>query len=91
MFPHRLRQVNLIKDEHEDNLFEVKKLMKNIYKRELFPQQDEVNFKYLNPLIKDLSSSIEEYFQELLLINEEAVKKIIDHDAQVQEKMKVQI
>jgi len=65
--------------------------MKNIYKRELFPQQDEVNFKYLNPLIKDLSSSIEEYFQELLLINEEAVKKIIDHDAQVQEKMKVQI
>jgi len=55
--------------------------MKNIFKRELFSPQDEVNFKYINPLIKDLSSSIEEYFQELLLINEDAVRKIIDHDA----------
>ncbi|EAR94380.2 GTPase-activator protein for Ras-like GTPase (macronuclear) [Tetrahymena thermophila SB210] len=89
MFSHHLRQVNLIKDEHEDNLFEIKKLMKNIYRREFFPEQDTINYKYFNPLIKDLSNSIEDYFKELLSINEEAVIKIINHESQKQEKMKV--
>ncbi|KAL4511721.1 hypothetical protein ABPG72_012566 [Tetrahymena utriculariae] len=89
MFSHHLRQVNLIKDEHEDNLFEIKKLMKNIYTREFFSEQDTINYKYFNPLIKDLSNSIEDYFKELLSINEEAVIKIINHESQKQEKMKV--
>lgn len=40
-------------------------------------------------MINELSTSIKDFFSELLSINEEAVNKIISLDKQSQEKMKV--
>jgi len=76
MFPQHYHVLKIIKNVHNSNLLQVHEIIKSLIRREIF-EGDLIKMKF-NSMITDLSDSMREYYEDLLNINEEKVKNILE-------------
>ncbi|KRX01389.1 Rho GTPase activation protein [Pseudocohnilembus persalinus] len=75
-FPQHYRVLELIKNSHQLNLNELKKVLNKIYMCEEFENPHSMYAKF-NPLIRKIQKSMHNYYQELLNINQKTIEELI--------------